>query len=760
MDTASDALSTRVLPLLRNAKPSANGHIAYCPAHEDKEASLSIGTGENGKVLLKCFAGCTFDEIVKALRLKPSDLMGDERRSPSNHTATPQWSGFTLEQYAEAKRLSIEFLRSLGLSTTTYRNAPAVRISYLSKDGQLAAIRYRLSLSGDVKFRWRSGAKPCLYGLWRLLLKLSFIVLVEGESDCHTLWFQGIPALGIPGADMWREERDASYLDDIPIIYVIVEPDKGGEAVKKWLAKSKLRARVRLVSLGTYKDPSGLYLDDPEHFTERFQTALDSAVPWTEQAASEAAIKKTEAWALCRELAKQPRILDCFANDLTESGVVGVSKLAKLIFLVIVTRVLKRPVSAAVKGPSSGGKSYLVESVLSFFPESTYYALSAMSERALAYSDEPLQHRFLVLYEANGMQGEMASYLIRSLLSEGCIRYETVEKTKDGMQAKLIEREGPTGLLVTTTAVSLHPENETRLLSLTVTDTPQQTRDIFAALAEDTTTPSDKTRWHALQDWLEASEHRVVIPYAKTLADMIPPLAVRLRRDFGAILNLIRGHAILQQAVRDRDDDRRIIATVKDYGVVRELVADLVAEGVEATVPTTVRETVDAVKNVLATGAADVSVVRVAEELTLDKASASRRVRSALDRGFLKNLETKRGLPSRLVLGDSLPGEKSILPTVEEVLHRCSANGGDKVSSSSSASDNSDNQDNEEPLYSPKDNRNTATPPSSDGEPLQCCSANGGKIPPPLSSALSKAREDSEESEFHADSRESYEEEL
>ena len=35
----------------------------------------------------------------------------------------------------------------------------------------------------------------------------------------------------------------------------------------------------------------------------------------------------------------------------------------------------------------------------------------------------------------------------------------------------MIEREGPTGLIVTTTALRLHPENETRMLSLTVTDT-------------------------------------------------------------------------------------------------------------------------------------------------------------------------------------------------------------------------------------------------------------------------------------------------
>jgi hypothetical protein len=79
--------------------------------------------------------------------------------------------------------------------------------------------------------------------------------------------------------------------------------------------------------------------------------------------------------------------------------------------------------------PSSGGKSYLTERVLAFVPESAYYALSSMSERALACSEEPLSHRFLVIYEAPGMSGEFQTYLIRSLLSEGRIRYETVIKS-------------------------------------------------------------------------------------------------------------------------------------------------------------------------------------------------------------------------------------------------------------------------------------------------------------------------------------------
>src|SRR4051794_37174670 len=177
-----------------------------------------------------------------------------------------------------------------------------------------------------------------------------------------------------------------------------------------------------------------------------------------------------------------------------------------------------------------------------------------MSDRALAYSSEPLRHRHLVIYEAAGMASEFATYLIRSLLSEGRLRYETVEKTQDGLTPKLIEREGPTGLIVTTTSLRLHPENETRMLSLTITDTQNQTAAVFRALARDShRSEVDLSRWHALQTWLATGPTRVVIPFGGRLAELMPPVAVRLRRDFKTILMLIRAHALLHQANRECD---------------------------------------------------------------------------------------------------------------------------------------------------------------------------------------------------------------
>ena len=117
-----------------------------------------------------------------------------------------------------------------------------------------------------------------------------------------------------------------------------------------------------------------------------------------------------------------------------------------------------------------------------------------------------------------------------------------------------------------------------------------------------------------------------------------------------------------------------MVATLDDYGAVRGLVADILSEGVEATVSSTIRETVAAVAALLSPANLDdtVSVAALAKHLGLDKSAASRRVRVSLDRGFLTNAETRKGRPSRLSVGDPMPENTPILPTVETLRDRCS----------------------------------------------------------------------------------------
>jgi hypothetical protein len=375
-------------------------------------------------------------------------------------------------------------------------------------------------------------------------------------------------------------------------------------------------------------------------------------------------------WAQCQAIAMQPRILDYMAGELERGGLVGEQRAAKLVYLVLTSRLLRKPICSSIKGPSSAGKNCVAGSVLRLFPATAYYRMTSMSPRLLAYSEEPLVHRILVLEEAAGLGDGIGAYLMRSLISEGRLRHETVTNTADGFKPLVLEREGPTGLLVTTTSVMLEPELETRMFSIPVTDTPAHTHAVLAAIAagaagQGQVAEVDPAPWHALQLWIEGGAQEAVVPFAGALAAAIPPVAVRLRRDFGALLGLIQTHAILHQAQRDLDDHGRVVATLDDYAAVYELTADLVAAGVGASVSPTVRETVAAVAELTARQQPRIGVTlgQVAEHLKLDRSSASRRIAAAIKGGFLVNSEERKGRPACLELGEPLPGEREVLPS-------------------------------------------------------------------------------------------------
>ena len=372
-------------------------------------------------------------------------------------------------------------------------------------------------------------------------------------------------------------------------------------------------------------------------------------------------------------LAGEPRILDRMAAELERAGLVGEARAAKLVYLVLTSRLLHRPLCAAIKGQSSAGKSYLLDRVMALFPANAYHFMTSMSPKALAYGTKPLVHRILVIAEAAGFRKGDDALLLRSLISEGHIHHETVESSQVGLNSRVIEREGPTGLLVTTTSQQLEEELETRMFSIPINDSPAQTTAILAARASywdgnGNVVPLDPAPWHELQTWLESGERRVVIPYAAEITARIPPAAVRLRRDVDTLWALVASHALLHQAQRERDPKGQIIATLDDYAAVHELVADLLSEGVGASVKPEVRQTVEAVRALAKSG---VSLDAIAKQLELDKTTVSRRVKDA--GSYLRNMETRSGMVACIVIGDPLPDELEILPRPEQLTgDRCS----------------------------------------------------------------------------------------
>ncbi len=274
----SPALS-HVLAQLKGVRSSPRGWRACCPAHADSEPSLSIGLGEQGQVLLKCFAGCALERIVEAIGLTLADLFpeaavssrsGQHGHNGSQAAPAASQNSLSLLDLALEKQLPWQFLFNLGVME---HPAGGVQIPYHLADGKPAPrYRIRTALVAKEGSRWNSGEGGIVpYGLERLkdARKAGYLVLVEGESDCWTLWYQGFPALGLPGAEM-TGVLEASMLAGIDRLYIVQEPDSGGTSFVSHLAQRLAEwhwpGKVFVMRLVGAKDPSVMYKQDRKGF--------------------------------------------------------------------------------------------------------------------------------------------------------------------------------------------------------------------------------------------------------------------------------------------------------------------------------------------------------------------------------------------------------------------------------------------------------------------------------------------------------------
>lgn len=173
-----------ILSRLEGVKGGNGQYLARCPAHDDKRASMSVSTGQDGRILLHCHAGCTVPEILDALGMKEADLF------PENTQKVPC-------KPQEARREVV------------------ARYDYTDAQGRLLNQKTRFA---DKSFFWRhyengrwwNGRKgdPVLYNL-PAVAGAKCLYIVEGEKDVETLKTAGIPAVcGADGAGpgKWRPQ--------------------------------------------------------------------------------------------------------------------------------------------------------------------------------------------------------------------------------------------------------------------------------------------------------------------------------------------------------------------------------------------------------------------------------------------------------------------------------------------------------------------------------------------------------------------------
>jgi hypothetical protein len=165
-----------------------------CPAHEDRRASLSVGLGERGRVLVHCQAGCSFDAILEAAQLARADLRPTVNGTKPTIAATYDYTD-------ERGALQFQVCR---LEPKDFRQRrPAGAGGWTWKLGDVRRVLYRLpALQGQ----------PCVF-------------VVEGEKDADRLAALGLAATtNAGGAGKWRDDY-ARQLHAAGARTVIVLPD-------------------------------------------------------------------------------------------------------------------------------------------------------------------------------------------------------------------------------------------------------------------------------------------------------------------------------------------------------------------------------------------------------------------------------------------------------------------------------------------------------------------------------------------------------
>lgn len=256
-------------------------------------------------------------------------------------------------------------------------------------------------------------------------------------------------------------------------------------------------------------------------------------------------------------LLKAPDLMTRIVADFDACGVVG-ERTNKLVgYLAAVSRLLERPLAVLIQASSAAGKSSLMDAVLAFVPEEARTKYSAMTGQSLFYMGRTsLKHRILAIAEEEG--AARASYAMKLLQSEGEL---TIASTgTDPSSGNLITQEyrveGPTMLMMTTTAIDLDEELLNRCLVLSVDEEREQTRRIHA-LQREKRTLAGLARREAKAQILKAHQNAqrllrplaVVNPYADRLTFLDD--RTRTRRDHEKYLSLIDAVALLHQHQRE-----------------------------------------------------------------------------------------------------------------------------------------------------------------------------------------------------------------
>ena len=258
------------------------------------------------------------------------------------------------------------------------------------------------------------------------------------------------------------------------------------------------------------------------------------------------------------KLLKDKNLIKRIIRDIEKVGLVGEKANSLVCYLACVSRQLDNPLAVLIQSSSSGGKSTLMDIVLSFFPPEYVIKLSSLTPQSLYYmGEDKLKHKILCLMEEEGV--ETSSYPLKILQSEKYLEIATTGKDpKTGkLQTETYRVEGPVQIILTTTNPEVDEELENRCLVLSVNENRNQTRLIHQLQREAETlvgqlTKNNREKIKVIhRNALRLLESIIIVnPFAKGLK--FTDNKLRSRRDHQKYLLLIKSITFLYQYQREK----------------------------------------------------------------------------------------------------------------------------------------------------------------------------------------------------------------
>ena len=267
---------------------SKGEHICLCPAHDDKDPSLSVREGDKGIVMTCVSRGCTTEAICERLGIKMSELFFD----PLPSTGSRRASSKPKSAKAAADDKDVKTYGSYG---EAYGWAKKLVCTYKYCDSK-GALQFEVARliqkNGEKTFRQHRPVKPdgtdrCAFPI-RLDVPAEMresliyrqqeteaavaagetVYIVEGEKDADTLWRLGLPASTNAGGgtkDKWKDGHTAHFKGAAEVV-ILPDNDATGEGhgEEVFRAVSKVADAAYIVNLRDgYPDlpPKGDFTD-------------------------------------------------------------------------------------------------------------------------------------------------------------------------------------------------------------------------------------------------------------------------------------------------------------------------------------------------------------------------------------------------------------------------------------------------------------------------------------------------------------------